>query len=191
MNIGILGIQGSVEEHKNSVLACGVNPIIVKSIKDLKSIKALILPGGESTTIGKLLKIYGLDKEIIRYAKQGMPIYGTCAGSILMAKHISGKDKADNLELMDIETSRNAYGSQLESFETQIEIPQLSIKNFPAVFIRAPKIKNCGKNVEILAKYRGEKVLVKEGHLLASSFHPELTTDLRIHQFFIKLASKI
>ena len=175
---------------------CGVDPIAVKNIEDLSRVDGLIIPGGESTTIGKLLKRYGLDKEIRKRALVPHPssltplaVYGTCAGAILLAKKITNQ-RPDSLSLMDVEISRNAYGRQLDSFETELSIPKLKIKNFPAVFIRAPRVKRAFKKAKVLAEYNGEPVMVEEENLLITTFHPELTDDIRIHKYFLELTKK-
>lgn len=189
--IGVLDIQGSVEEHVAAVRAAGALALPVKTAADLKKIGGLILPGGESTTIGKLLRKFALREAIISHAKKGMPIYGTCAGAILLAKKIVGLQKADTLGLMDIEIERNAYGRQIDSFETSVEFdfgPAMHGKRkIPAVFIRAPKVKSVGKNVQILAKYKNEIVAARENNFLITMFHPELTDDLSVHKYFVKM----
>lgn len=184
MKIGILDIQGSVEEHFDALKSIKVEPVLVKKTEDFESIQGLIIPGGESTTIGKLLKWFDLKKQIIKYAKKGMPIWGTCAGAILLAKKITGEQKADTLKLMDITIERNAYGRQLDSFETQIEFEGLIVHG---VFIRAPKIVAIGKNVKILAKYKDEIVAAREKNLFATNFHPELTDNKSVHKYFVQM----
>lgn len=191
MKIGVLDIQGSVEEHFEMLKKLGVEGVLVKNIADFKSIKGLIIPGGESTTIGKLLRRFGLRDEIIRLAKSGkLAVWGTCAGAILLAKKIIGNQQADTLELMNIEIERNAYGRQLDSFETQVEFDlgagSLG-KVVPAIFIRAPMIVNIGKKVKVLATHKGEIVAAREGNLLATNFHPELTDDLEVHKYFVEM----
>lgn len=186
ISVGVLNIQGSVEEHLTALKKCGANPVAIKTIKDLARIDGLIIPGGESTTIGKLLKKYRLDKKIRNRVLSGnLTIWGTCAGAILLAKKNSN-NRPDSLDLMNIETSRNAYGRQLNSFEAKIDIPALKIKKFSAVFIRAPRIKRAFKKAKVLAEYDGESVMVEEGNLLVTTFHPELTDDLRIHKYFLE-----
>lgn len=186
MKIGVLAFQGSVREHLAMLKRCRAKAQEVRSLKDLKEVDALIIPGGESTTIGKLLKTSGLDKEMKRRVKKGFPIYGTCAGAILMAKKAHGKEP-DILKIMDIEVERNAYGRQKESFTTKIDVPIMKKRNIPAVFIRAPKINKVGKKVKILAKREGEIVLAQQGNLLISTFHPEMTDDTSIHTYFLSL----
>lgn len=205
--IGVLNIQGSVEEHIQTLKRCGITPVLVKSIADLEKVSGLIIPGGESTVIGKLLEKTGLLKEIKKRASKlsnGMKplfVWGTCAGAILLAKKISAW-KPENLGLMNIRVDRNAYGRQMDSFETGLEIPVLGTKPFPGVFIRAPKMEikkslfdimgsASRRLVEVLAHYEGKPVMAKEGNLLVTMFHPELTDDLRIHKYFISLVQPI
>jgi len=186
--VGVLAIQGSVIEHVSALKKAGAKDVLeVRTVADLGCVDSLVIPGGESTTIGKLMKIEGLDIEITRRAKAGMPIYGTCAGTILVAGKISGKEKASNLGLIDIEVERNAYGRQLDSFETEISAPAVSKKPIKAVFIRAPKILNVGKEVKILAKYHGDIIMCRQGNILVSTFHPELTDDTTVHKYFLKM----
>ncbi len=191
MKVGVLAIQGSVEEH---VAALGrfkrVEAVLVRKVADLEGLAGLIMPGGESTTIGKLLKRFGLAEGIKSKVAAGMGLYGTCAGAILMAKEIAGKEKADNLALMGIEIERNAYGRQMDSFETELDfVVGGKIRKIPATFIRAPKILKTGLSVEVLAKVDGETVAAREGKLLASTFHPEMTDDLTVHGYFLELIS--
>jgi 5'-phosphate synthase pdxT subunit len=187
MKIGILAIQGSVIEHARALRRAGAEVLEVRTCRDLAKVSGLVMPGGESTTIGKLLRIEGLDKAIISRVREGMPAYGTCAGAILLAKKITGIQKAPNLGLMDIEVERNAYGRQIDSFETEVDVPVLGQKPVPAVFIRAPKIVSTGAEVKILAKYDGKIVMCQEKNMLVSTFHPEMTDDLRVHKYFIRL----
>ncbi len=184
MKIGVLDIQGSVEEHFDALKSLKVEPVLVKKPEDFKGIKGLIIPGGESTTIGKLIKWFDLKKQIIEYAKKGRPIWGTCAGAILLAKNITGKDQAESLKLMDITIERNAYGRQLDSFEAEIEFDG---KIIPGIFIRAPKIVDVGKNVKVLTQYKGEIVAARENNFLVTNFHPELTEDLTVHKYFMEM----
>jgi len=188
MKIGVLDIQGSVEEHFATLQKCEVDAVLVKKISDLEGVGGLIIPGGESTTIGKLLKKFELDRAIIAKFEKGMAIWGTCAGAILLANKILEDEKVNGLKLMDIEVSRNAYGRQIDSFETEIKFgPERNSKKIPAVFIRAPKIVKIGKNVKVLAKYKNEIVAAREGKLLATTFHPEMTNSLEVHKYFAKM----
>lgn len=187
LRIGVLAIQGSVIEHVNMLKKIdGIEPIEVKTPEQLYQIDGLILPGGESTTIGKLIEDYGLSSIIIERAKKGMPIWGTCAGMILMAKKISNQDKT-YLNLMDIVVKRNAYGSQLDSFTAYEVIPAVSDKPLKLVFIRAPYVEKVADTVEVLATVDGHIVAVRQHNLIATSFHPELTEDISFHKYFIKI----
>lgn len=180
MTVGVLSIQGSFKEHLNALLRLGVKIKEIRLPDDLIGVSGLIIPGGESTTMATLLKEYKLDQEIIKMAKSGMPIYGTCAGLILLAKNIDY-----GLKLMDVEVTRNAYGRQLDSFVVSIDF--LNRKKIEAIFIRAPKIKKIEKNVEVLASYQKNIVMVRQNNLIGSSFHPELTKDLTIYEYFLKM----
>lgn len=183
MQIGVLGLQGDVTEHVTilrKLLKTG-KVKVVKRAGDIKDLDGLVIPGGESTTIGKLLKKYGIDKAV-KHARPA--IFGTCAGTILLAKKILDSEQA-SLGLMDITVQRNAYGRQKESFEAELSIPALGKKPFKGVFIRAPVIIEVGKDVEVLAEHGGNPILARQGPYLAASFHPELTSDLRIHKYFI------
>ena len=186
MTIGVLDIMGSVEEHTNALQKCKVKVKMVKSSADLKNIDGLIIPGGESTTIGKLSSAFvgGL-----RNFKK--PIWGTCAGAILLAKRIANQPPRGGLKFMDITIARNGYGRQVDSFEADLKIKTIGNKPFHGIFIRAPKITNIGKKAEILALYGGSPVMVREGRLLLTTFHPELTSDLRVHRYFISLIRTI
>ena len=182
-------MHGSVDEHKKAIKMCRAIAFEVRTRKDLANVDALIIPGGESTTIGKLLAREGLDKEIIKRARKGMPIYGTCAGAIILAKTVSG-NKQPTLGLIDISIERNAYGRQVDSFETELKIEAIEAfgkKPLKAVFIRAPIIKAVGKGVVVLAKHKGNPVLAQHKNILAGTFHPELTSDLRLHKYFLRI----
>lgn len=186
MKVGVLGLQGDFREHLCVLERLGVEGVDVRTTEDLEGVKALIIPGGESTTLAHLMAQSGLDTAIQERARQGMPIYGTCAGMILLAKEIT-EGYPQSLGLMDICVERNAYGRQLDSFEADIEVKGLGA--FHAVFIRAPKVVRCGPQVEVLAEHEGTAVLVRQGRLLAGSFHPELTDDVRLHELFLKMIS--
>lgn len=189
ITIGILALQGGIEEHETHLHQLGANSIQIKQPGQLSGCQGLILPGGESSTIGRLLSETALQKEIIELAVQGLPIWGTCAGMILLAKKILNQANT-YLQLLDITICRNAYGRQLGSFQTEAMIPALSKTPFPLIFIRAPYVTQVGKNVRILLKLDGKIVAVQEGQLLGTSFHPELTCDLRFHQFFLSLSER-
>jgi pyridoxal 5'-phosphate synthase pdxT subunit len=183
--IGVLAVQGSFIEHIEVLKDMGICVASVKSVEDIRSIDGLIIPGGESTTISKLMRQYDIDKEIILRSKNGMPIYGTCAGMILLSKNIDY-----SMRLMDMDVDRNAYGRQLDSFICElkdIDIQNLKTKKLDACFIRAPRITRVGDSVEILARYENEPVLVKEKNMMVSSFHPELTGDRNIYKFFLRM----
>ncbi|HHW02325.1 MAG TPA: pyridoxal 5'-phosphate synthase glutaminase subunit PdxT [Thermoanaerobacterales bacterium] len=185
MIVGVLALQGAVREHMNMISRIGATPLAVKTRDELKKIDALILPGGESTTIGKLMTEFNLKDEIIRRAKEGMPVWGTCAGMILLAKHIVNQENT-HLDLMDIWVRRNAYGSQLDSFIAEKRVEGVSEKPIPMVFIRAPYVEKVGSGVKILSEIDGKVVAAREGNLLATAFHPELTDDLSFHRYFIE-----
>lgn len=184
MKVGVLSLQGAVEEHLEMIKRCNLEAIKVKTVGDLKKIDRLIIPGGESTAIGKLAKIYDLDREIIKKGREGMPIFGTCAGMILLASKVMGIEQI-RFNLIDIVVERNAFGRQVDSFEVDLKIEGFSGKPFKAVFIRAPYIKKVGKEVKVLAEFEGKMVMARQKNILVSSFHPELTKDLRVHQYFL------
>ena len=186
--IGILGMQGAIDEHQEILLQRPhTKTRIVKTAKDLDCIDGLILPGGESTAIGKLLDYFSL-KEILRQKIiSGLPVFGTCAGLILLAKNIENQTNT-HLATMDITVKRNGYGSQLDSFSTNLLIPTID-KNMPIplVFIRAPYITKTSKDVQILATLDNKIIAARQKNMLVSSFHPELTNDLRFHQYFLSM----
>ena len=184
MKIGVLSLQGAVEEHLEMIKRCGFEGIKVKTVGDLEKVDRLIIPGGESTAIGKLAKIYGLDREIIKKGREGMPIFGTCAGMILLANKVVG-NKQIRFNLIDIVVERNAFGRQVDSFEVDLKIEDFTGKPFGAVFIRAPYIKKAGREVKVLAEFKGKIVMARQKNILVSSFHPELTNDLRVHKYFL------
>ncbi|MFB5269103.1 pyridoxal 5'-phosphate synthase glutaminase subunit PdxT [Paenibacillus enshidis] len=182
MKIGVLALQGAVAEHIRSIGLAGAEGVAVKRTEELDEIDGLIIPGGESTTIGKLMRKYGFMEAIRKFSEEKKPIFGTCAGLIVLAKEIAGQEEA-HLGLMDITVNRNAFGRQRESFEADLDIAGIE-ETVRAVFIRAPLIQKVGSGVDVLAEYNGEIVTAREEHLLASSFHPELTDDYRLHQYF-------
>lgn len=188
MKIGVLALQGAVREHCNSLRACGAEPVEIKYQSQLKDIRGLIIPGGESTTVGKLLVRYGMLEILTEMGRNGFPVFGTCTGLILLAKDIRGSDQP-RLELMDVTVERNAFGRQIASFEKDLAIPELGGPDFHAIFIRAPYIVRAGSSVQVLAKIDDKILLARQENLLAAAFHPELTPDLRIHQYFLKLCS--
>lgn len=187
MIVGVMAVQGDFSEHLAILKTLNVKTQEVRLPKDLEDIDGLIIPGGESTTLRKLFDIYGLTIAIKRYAKAGGPIWGTCAGMILMAQTLTN-DRPEPLNLMNITVTRNAYGRQLDSFEAAIPISVIEGSPIPAVFIRAPSFTYIGENVEVIGKLNdGTPVAVKQGNMLATAFHPELTNDVRFHNFFLSL----
>ncbi len=187
IKIGVLASQGAFAEHIISFKKLDTDAVEVRLPGELKGIDGLIIPGGESTTISLLMNYYKLMTEITGMAKEGMPLFGTCAGMIMLARNIHG-NTAHTLGLMDITVRRNAFGRQVDSFETELAVPALGKKAFPAVFIRAPLIESCDKSVEILAKLNdGTIVAVRQQKMLATAFHPELTDDLRFHRYFLDI----
>lgn len=189
MKIGVLGLQGAVREHFQALNACGVEAIEILYRDQLDEVQGLIIPGGESTTVGKLLVRNQMLDPLIEKGKQGFPIFGTCTGLILLAKEVEGSDQAQ-LGLMNIKVNRNAFGRQIASFEKDLLIEGLGETPFHAVFIRAPYISQVGSRVKALAKVEEKIVLAQEGKFLAAAFHPELTKDLRIHQYFLEMCEE-
>jgi len=186
MVIGVLALQGAVREHLWMIEKCRVQAEPIKKPAELLGIDGLIIPGGESTTLGSLMVEYDFVRSVQDLYRQGLPIYGTCAGLILLAKRvIDGSQPL--LRLMDIEVRRNAFGRQRESFEADLEIPELGKKPFHGVFIRAPWIESVGPGVEVMARFDDKIVMAREDNLLATAFHPELTKDTRIHKYFIEM----
>lgn len=182
--VGILALQGAVAEHAEVIKNCGQQPLLIKKPSELSLIDGLIIPGGESTAIGKLLVKYEFVAPLKKLIKDGLPVFGSCAGLILLAKEVVDGIKQPLLGLMNMQVRRNAFGRQVESFETELAIANWS-KPFKAVFIRAPWIEKVGPTVKILASYNGKAVLAEEKNMLAAAFHPELTNDLRLHQYFL------
>ena len=189
MRIGVLASQGAFVEHIAMLRQLKVEALPVRLLRELDGLDGLVIPGGESTSISKLMRDYNLISEVRNLAKNGLPLFGTCAGMILLAREISDSD-VEPLRLMDITVRRNAFGRQRDSFETELSIPVLGEKLFPGVFIRAPIIGRANNGVEILAKLAdGTSVAARQGKLLASAFHPELTDDLRFHQYFLGMVA--
>tara|TARA_B100000401_G_scaffold111462_1_gene72736 strand:- start:1047 stop:1634 length:588 start_codon:yes stop_codon:yes gene_type:complete len=187
--IGVLAIQGDYQEHKNMLEGVGAVTKEIRLPNELEDIDGLIIPGGESTTIIQLIDIYEMRNPIIERVNSGMAIWGTCAGMISIAKTLKDK-RPDPLHLMDIEVSRNAFGRQIDSFETYLDIKNIEGPPVRGIFIRAPVVTNIGKGVEILSEIEsGKPVMVLQDKMLATSFHPELTDDTRIHEFFKNLSS--
>ena len=186
MKIGVLALQGDVAEHIASLGDCGVIANGVRSKQEIESIDALVIPGGESTTIAKLAKAFGVFDLIKSRIASGMPTYGSCAGMILIADQIlDGGADQEGFGGIDAQVRRNAFGRQVDSFETDLSFSGIGGAAFRAVFIRAPWVESVGNQVEVLASFNGHPVAIRQGHLLATSFHPELTGDNRIHRFFV------
>ncbi|WP_281426390.1 pyridoxal 5'-phosphate synthase glutaminase subunit PdxT [Paenibacillus agaridevorans] len=188
MKIGVLALQGAVAEHIRSLKAAGAEALAVKRAQELDELQGLVIPGGESTTIGKLMRKYGFMDAIRSFSAQGKPVFGTCAGLIVLADAIEGQEEA-HLRLMDMTVARNAFGRQRESFETDLPVKGID-ETVRAVFIRAPLIKSVGPEVDVLSTYNGEIVTARQGTLLAASYHPELTDDYRLHAYFVDMVKE-
>ncbi len=186
MKIGVLALQGAVREHCKALEACGVEAVAIRYPEQLDTVAGLIIPGGESTTVGKLLVRYEMLEPLKAKGQVGFPIFGTCTGLILLAKNIEGSDQP-RLGLMDITVNRNAFGRQIASFETDLPLAGIDGPDFHAIFIRAPYITEVGAGVTVLARLDEKILLARQGNLLVAAFHPELTADLRIHQYFLSL----
>ncbi|SFB29650.1 5'-phosphate synthase pdxT subunit [Lentibacillus halodurans] len=186
--IGVLALQGAVREHMRSIEEAGATAIEIKRKEQLEEIDGLILPGGESTTMRRLIDSYDFFDAIREFGKQGKPIFGTCAGLILMANDIEGQENA-HLGLMDMKVARNAFGRQVASFEASLSVKHISA-DFNAVFIRAPYILEAGSDVEILATHQERAVAAKQGHYLCTAFHPELTDDNRFMVYFAEMVEQ-
>ncbi len=184
VKIGVLALQGAVSEHMDALTDSGAQAVAVKHIDELNDLDGLVLPGGESTTMRRLMDKTGLFEAIKSFAAS-KAIFGTCAGLILMAQKIEGR-QGPHLGLLDIDVKRNAFGRQVDSFEAQLKIEHVA-DDFDGVFIRAPYIKSVGPDVEILSTYEGHIVACRQGHFLTCAFHPELTGDTRFHRYFVHL----
>jgi len=180
---GVLALQGDFREHARTLSDAGATPREVRTVADLGEVDCLIIPGGESTTISKLAHLYGLVEPIRERALQGMPVFGTCAGLILMSKRVVGIDPL--LGLLDVTVHRNAYGRQVDSFETDLDVEGVD-HPVRAVFIRAPMVEDIGPGVKVLATHEGHPVVVEQGNLLAASFHPELVGETQLHEYFLR-----
>ena len=187
MRVGVLALQGDFIEHIGVLEKLGAEATPIRKPGELKGLDGLIIPGGESTTMLNLMHSFDLLKPLKELAQAGLPVMGTCAGMVLMAKKVSNSG-IDTLALMDIEVKRNAFGRQLDSFEAELAIPFLGKEPFPAVFIRAPIIESTSPQVEILGKLTGGVIVaVRQGNLLALAFHPELSSDPRLHRYFLEI----
>lgn len=186
MRVGVLALQGAFREHIYSLEALDLGAVAVRQPRQLDDVAGLIVPGGESTAIAKLMETYGFYDAIAARHAEGMAVWGTCAGAILVARGVvDGVPGQRSLELMDVTVRRNAYGRQVDSFEADLDFAHLS-EPFRGVFIRAPWIEDVGPGVEVLAQHEAHIVAARDGRLLATTFHPELTGDPRIHRFFVE-----
>ncbi len=189
MKIGILGFQGAIIEHQRHIEKLGYEAVNVRYPEQLEELDGIILPGGESTTMGKLLVRTGMMEPLRRKIEDGLPVWGTCAGMILLARELEN-DSVKHLAVMDICVRRNAYGTQIDSFDTAVVIPAVAEQAIPLVFIRAPYVTKAGKNVEVLCRVDGHIVAAREGNMLVTSFHPELTEDSSFHRYFAAMCAK-
>ena len=188
--IGVLAVQGAVREHVAAIREVGAEPVEVRLPKDLVDVDALVLPGGESTTMRRLIDAYGLREPIAALARRGAPMLGTCAGMILLAERIDGGEEP-YFDLLDLEVRRNGYGRQLDSFESDLQVPALGDEPLHGVFIRAPLVTDVGPRAEVLARDPdGHPVAVRQGRVLATAFHPELTGDRRMHRLLADLVAE-
>jgi 5'-phosphate synthase pdxT subunit len=183
MKVGVLALQGDFREHGLVLRDLGVEPVEVRSAEQLGEVDALIIPGGESTTIGKLARSHALVDPIRERASRGMPVMGMCAGMIVMASGVDGGQPV--LSLMDLTVRRNAYGRQVDSFEADVEVEGID-EPVRAVFIRAPWVERIGDGVRVLAEHGGRPVILEQGNLVAAAFHPELAGESRLHDYFLK-----
>ncbi|KAA0543131.1 pyridoxal 5'-phosphate synthase glutaminase subunit PdxT [Bacillus sp. BGMRC 2118] len=188
VKIGVLGLQGAVREHVLAIEACGAEVTVVKRPEQLEELDGLVLPGGESTTMRRLIDKYGFMEPLRNFAEHGKPMFGTCAGLILLAKNIAGHNEA-HLAVMDMTVERNAFGRQRESFEAELMITGVA-EDFVGVFIRAPYVIEVGEDVEVLSKHNGRIVAARQGQFLACAFHPELTDDHRFAQYFVNMVKE-
>jgi 5'-phosphate synthase pdxT subunit len=187
MKVGVLALQGDVREHVSSLIACGVTPLSIRRLSELEQVDALVLPGGESTTIAQLSEVFGIFEQIKDRIADGMPIYGSCAGMILLANEIlDAKQGQKSFGGLDITVRRNAFGRQVDSFESDIAFDDAGTDLVRAVFIRAPWVERVGAGVQVLASVDEHPVAVRTQTIFATSFHPELTGDHRIHRYFIE-----
>ena len=187
MQVGVLALQGAFAAHSDCLTSIGVQSIDVRNPEQLSSVDALLMPGGESSTMSQLLESSGLFDPIAARIADGMPVFGTCAGMILLASEIlDGRSDQRSFSAIDISVRRNAFGRQVDSFEATVNS---SVGNFHGVFIRAPRIERVGEDVEVLGSFNDEPVLVRQGNVLAASFHPELSNDARLHEYFVSITA--
>jgi 5'-phosphate synthase pdxT subunit len=189
-DVGVLALQGDVAEHLAALERSGARARAVKTRADLVGLDGLVIPGGESTTVMKLLERFGLSEAIVERVRGGMPLWGTCMGMIVAAHDVAGMNQP-TLDLIDVTVRRNAFGRQNESAEVDLAIPALGPQPFPAIFIRAPWIERIGPSVELLAERDGRGVMVRQGCVLGTSFHPELSDDPRVHAFFLRIVQEV
>ena len=188
--IGVLALQGAFREHINMIKTIGHEAVEIRKAEQLNDIDGIILPGGESTAMGKLLDDFKIKDVLIDRINNGLPVWGTCAGMILLSTELDG-DEAGHLKVMDIKVKRNAYGAQLDSFVSKEVIKEVSDKQIPMVFIRAPYIVDVSESVDLIHKVDGNIVAARQRNMLATSFHPELTDDTTFHEYFISMINKI
>jgi len=189
--IGILALQGAFKAHELAVRQCGASTLQVRTPDDLDRVDALVMPGGESTTMSHLLTTSNLFDPIAKRLSDDMPVFGTCAGMILLAQKVhDARPDQRSFAALDIDVRRNAYGRQVDSFECDLSVTDLD-EEFHAVFIRAPRVERIGEGVEVLARHDGTPVLVRQGRMMAASFHPELTPDVRIHERFLSMVTEV
>ena len=187
MQVGVLALQGAFAAHSDCLTSIGVQSVEVRTPEQLSSVDALLMPGGESSTMSQLLESSGLFDPIAIRIKDGMPVFGTCAGMILLASEIlDGRSDQRNFSAIDISVRRNAFGRQVDSFESTIST---DVGDFQGVFIRAPRIERVGADVQVLGSIANEPVLVRQGKVLAASFHPELSNDARLHEYFVSITA--
>jgi 5'-phosphate synthase pdxT subunit len=186
MKVGVLALQGAASRHADALAALGSHPVEVRTAEDLVGVDALVLPGGESTTMSRLLDTAGLFEPVAERLRDGMPALGTCAGMIVLASEIlDGRPDQRSFGAVDVSVRRNAFGRQVDSFEADLEIDGLPGGHFPGVFIRAPVVERVGEGVEVLATFAGKPVLCRQATVWVAAFHPELSGDLRLHQRFL------
>lgn len=186
MSVGVLALQGAFVEHADMFRAVGVDVVLVRTVGQLSGLRGLVLPGGESTSMRRLAALGGLDQAVREFAA-ARPVWGVCAGLVLLAARIGGEEPV--LGLMDMTVARNAYGRQQESFVAELRLPAFDGPSFPGVFIRAPRVTETGPGVDVLARLGGTAVALRQGHLLATTFHPELTDDIRMHRYFLDICA--
>jgi 5'-phosphate synthase pdxT subunit len=186
MKIGVLALQGDFAAHQKALQQAGIDAPEVRTPEALQGLDGVVMPGGESTTMLRLMNIYGLVDPLKNFVASGGGLFGTCAGVILMAHKVTNPDQP-SFDFMDVDVKRNAYGRQLDSFITPIDAPPLGPAPLEAVFIRAPAVERVGPAVEVLASHSGKPILLRQGKHLAATFHPELTPDPRVHEYFAKM----